>query len=377
MNVKPHFNKAREKNSNSIHSIRFLQEERRNAVNTLRKVISPLKYRRAQKGQVLILLVFGLIALIVVVGFAIDMGIWWWQTSIAHETARAGCVAAANSALIGGNAQSTFASVMNKNGIPTTAYSPKQGTGLGLKKGLELQSDGSWRAAVSWVEPTFLLNLVNVSQMPIFGRARCLTQNTGGSPIAVRKTALDYSKAHPGASYTILGNDPKWPLSDTENGNNFRGAVYLHMWCVPSSNQNCPGQIIFWPLTSVPPSSQTEKDLALDCFKGVNCNIQPPIGTRLPITNGTSAKDLAAAFESVHKVGDKILVLVYDGTVWSKGNSKNVVVQYYAVYQATKFSANSVEATLVGGPYSSLSQIPSNFLTRSREISWDYTGALP
>lgn len=332
-----------------------------------------LRYRRAS-GQILPIFPFILIVLLVLVGLAIEIGVFWWQIGWANENARIGCIAASNSALTGGNAQTTFANVMSKNGVPTTAYNPKQGTGLTLKSGLELESDGSYRAALSWAEPTFLMNLVGVQEMPIIGKARCYSRNIGvDTPIAVKNPgALD------GASHTILGTGKKgYKLADNGKGSSsFAGAVYIHLWCVLPSDTECTNERYFQPLTAVPPSNQKDKNDEADCMKGINCNIEVPVGTRLPIVYGTTAGKIVTDFENVHKVGDTILVFVFNDTVDGQGNSKSLVVTGYALFQITSMDSNSVDGKLVKGPYTSLSQIQT-FLISSREISWSYTGALP
>lgn len=355
-------------------------------MNAVKSAKAFLLSRESEKGQILYIALVYMIVLLIGIGALIDLARWNASSKIAETAARAACEDAVDAAWLGGNAQTTFSTVMLANGIPTENFSPKEGTGASLKKGLEPQSDGSYRAADSWTEPTSFLQILWIRLFGVLGKARCVAGNTGGAPIAVRESAVAYSLANPGAAYTILGRDPKWKLADVESGTNFRGAVYVHMWCEPSSDPNCPNQQIFWPLTSVPPSPATEKQLAQDCFSGINCGIDVPIGTRLPIVGGTSDAMLCKSFQNAYKVNDYVKVVVFNGTVENPdptyGNWENVRVIYYAIYQIASFEPNAnncnhVKAKLVGGPYTSEDQIPENFLLQTREISWDYQGVLP
>lgn len=349
-----------------------------------------LSRREGEHGQVLVILAFALVFLAALVGILIDVGVYTANNLIAHNNASVGCITAAEAYRRGGNASTAFAGIMTANGVPAEAYSPNEGSGLTLTRGLENSGDMSWRAALAWEQPTSFLNIVGIRTMPIRGRARCVGRDSGGlAPIAVRESAvLDSLYGIPPDEYTILGRDPSWDLADVESGTNFRGAVFVHMWCVPSGDPNCPDIRVFYPLTEDPPNAQTQKKLVEDCFQGINCSIWPPVSERLPIVSGTSDNQLCHAFQDGGwQAGDKVAVIVFDGEVYSPdptyGNWENVAVIGYAVYEIRSFEpnpnhCNHVIAHLVGGIYHSLEEIPSDvILLRSREISWDYGGSIP
>jgi len=359
-------------------------------MNAWLKTKAFLSRREGERGQVLVILAFGLVFLAALVGLMIDAAIYTTNNLIAHNNASVGCITAAEAYRRGGNPSTAFANIMTANGVTASVYSPNEGSGLTLTRGLENSGDMSWRAALAWEEPTSFLSIVGIRTMPIRGRARCVGRDSGGlAPIAVRESAVqDSLTGIPPDEYTILGRDPSWDLADVESGTNFRGAVFMHIWCVPSGDPNCPDIRVFYPLTEDPPSAQTQKKLVADCFNGINCSIWPPVSERLPIVSGTSNNQLCKAFQNGGwQVGDKVAVIVFDGTVYSPdptfGNWENVAVIGYAVYEIREFlpndnTCNYVTAHLVGGIYHSLEEIPADvILLRSREISWDYGGSIP
>lgn len=360
-------------------------------MNALKKAKTFLLSREAQRGQMLLIWAAVLLAILILGGLVIDVArmvvLERFFTELNLATA---CVAGVEANRRGGDAQAAFAASMTKNGMEASRYIPKEGTGKDLTRGFEYQGNLSWMAAASYRAPTSFLALVGWSDFPVLARVRCVGRDTGGlAPIAVRYSAVMNSlEGNPPDEYTILGRDPKWDLADVESGTNFRGAVFLHMWCVPSTDPNCPDIRVFYPLTEEPPSASTQKKLVEDCFKGINCNIWPGVSQRLPIVSGTSDAQICHAFqEGGWKVGDKVVVIVFDGEVYSPdptyGNWENVAVVGYAVYEIRQFlptekNCNHVTAHLVGGIYNSLDEIPNDIaLLKSREISVYYEGAIP
>lgn len=348
--------------------------------------------REGQKGQILPMVPAVLIGIFVLVSLALDGALYVWLKYDADTNAARACIAAAEAHRRGGSAQAAYEALLQRNGYTADRYSPNEGSGASLTRGLD-NAGSSWYSAVLWDEPTIgFFHLVGVDTMPILGQSRCVGRDSGGlSPIAVRETALEHSWAGGDPQeYTILGRDPHWDLADVESGTNFRGAVFLHMWCVPASDPNCPDVRVFYPLTEDPPSAQTQKKLAEDCFMGINCAIWPEtLPQRLPIVSGTSNAQLCQAMQDGGwEVGDRIVVLVFDGEVHSPdptyGNWENVAVLGFAVYEITGFepndnNCNHVLARLVSDQiYTDLDDIPNDvILLRSREIQWDYQGAIP
>ncbi len=162
--------------------------------------------KKGERGQVLVILAFGLVFLAALVGLMIDVGIYTTNNIIAHNNAAVGCVTAAEAYRRGGSATIAFANILQQNGMVPTTYSPNQGTGLGLTRGLQNQGDGSWRAAVTWQQPTGFLGIVGIRDMTIRGRARCVGRDSGGlSPIVVRQSAIEDSLyGIPPEEYSIL-----------------------------------------------------------------------------------------------------------------------------------------------------------------------------
>lgn len=371
-----------------IYPVKRKIPTRRKTMNNI--FVSFLK-KRNEKGQVLVIFAIAFVLLLVVAGVLVDAAFFLANKIIANENAAVACIVAAEAHRRGESADAAFASILNENEMLPETYSPKEGSGFDLTKGLENHGDGSWLSAVFWEEPTHFLGLVGFHKMGISGRARCVERDNGGlSPIAVRRSAIEDSiNGLPPEEYTILGRDPAWDLADEESGTNFRGAVFFHMWCVPATDPNCPNVRVFYPLTEEPPSAQTQKKLVMDCFMGINCNIWPDVGQRLPIVSGTSNNQLCKAFQDGGwKVGDKTVVIVFNGTVYDPnptfGNWENVAIVGYAVFEIVSFepnpnNCNHVIARLYSNQiYTSMDDIPADvILLKSREISWDYGGPIP
>ena len=78
-----------------------------------------LSRREAQRGQVLIILAFGLVFLAALVGLMIDVGIYTTNNIIAHNNAAVGCVTAAEAYRRGGSASGAFADIAATSFYPT------------------------------------------------------------------------------------------------------------------------------------------------------------------------------------------------------------------------------------------------------------------
>lgn len=319
-----------------------------------------------QKGQTIPLLAVGIMALAVLAGAVIDLGQYAWLTIMAHDDAATACVDAVEAWASGWNSYATFEWSLQSNGHTVADYSPNEGAGESLLRGYEWQAGPTLRVAIQWREPTIFLSLVGVDDFSIQGQAHCRPSEAGAQPIAVRRSAVEESLGDPTLEYTILGRDPHWDLADIESGTNFRGAVYTHLVC--EDGADCEHVACYDPIDPCPPTSpQPYKDLVQDCFEGMNCNIQHPVGTYLPTVSGTSNAQLVKAMDPW--VGQKVVVMVFDGEVYEGSTSYEPVrIIGFAVYEVTKVTTNRVEARLDSPLYPSWNDIDISF--KPREIPW-------
>jgi hypothetical protein len=338
---------------------------------------------RREAGQTAVIMALVLTVVAVLAGVAIDIGLVTWLTLSAQADAAAACVDAAEASYHGQDPYAAAAATLNANGQPEDHYSPYATSADGIVvRGFQpapgvLSLPAGYRVALSWQQPIWFLQLVGIRTVPISGRARCIGPQARVVPIAVRETAVEHSLAggNPEA-YTILGNDPRWDLADIESGDNYRGAVIVHMRCkadgaVPVTN--CPDVDVYSPLTEPPANPQTVKDLVADCFSGSGCGIIQPVGSHIPIVSGTSDRQLVQSFcDAGCAVGTLVVVMLFDGEVYDPdptfGNWENVAITGYAVYRITDTSANAIEAELYSGPHATWADIDVE--TRPREISW-------
>jgi hypothetical protein len=380
-------------------------------------IISSISWRGSERGQILYMAPVIILAIAAIIGVAIDASVIIMNNIMANNNAAIGCLEAADAHYRGESYQDAFAQAMENNNISLDAYSPVGGDGADLQRGIDFSGNSFW-VVLTWTKPTSFLSIIGIDQMPVYGRARCKGPGVGMTPIAVKESAIYDQPLPEGVSYweeyPILGNEQiappvdgvtEWQLADEQSGENFRGAILPHFRCLPGGGQpvnECPEMTTYEPAPLDPGESlQPYKELAEDCMRGVNCNIEYPDfdldPVHIPIVDGTSNAQLCQSFQEVHNVGDLIVVVVFGsdepdeiiGQVYSppSGNRENVKLLYYAVYEVTRFeqnenNCNQVFAQLWGGhlsdqwgPYYSLDEIPLDF--KPREISWNYSGALP
>jgi hypothetical protein len=330
-----------------------------------------------QNGQTLPLLAAILIVIAILAGVIIDAGLVASLKIAAENDAATACVDMAEAAFRGNDPYTAAGASLASNLQPQYRWAPYAvGDDGVVVRGFQAAT-GGYRVALKWDQPVWFLNLVGIQTAPISARARCIGPEARLTPIAVRMSAVEHSlEGGAPEAYTILGNDPKWDLADEESGTNFRGAVLVHMRCKSQDGvpvTNCPDVDVYDPLTEPPSNPQAVKDLAEDCFAGVQCGIVHPSGTHIPIVSGTSDKQLVKAFCSPGcAVGTKVVVMIFDGEVYDPdptyGNWENIKVVGYAVYEITDTSANAIEARLFSGPFSNFADL--DVTTSAREISW-------
>jgi hypothetical protein len=322
----------------------------------------------SERGQAIVILAFAMIAFIAAAGAAIDAGMIYWQKSRLDEISAIAACDAAEAYSRGESTSIAFFNSLQANGVSGSVVDTFS------------VSAGSVWVQLSDQTPAYFLSIVGIRDFDISGRARCLIPEATFTPIAVRRSAVEHSLSGGNPeSYEILGSSPKWDLADTESGDNYRGAVFMHMLCVDPRGDgitNCPEVQVWDPLTSPPANSQTVKDLAKQCFYGTNCNIRHPVGSHLPIISGTSNKFLVDAFcdSTGCAPGQLVVVMIFDGEVYSPdpgfGNWENVKVIGYAVYEIVDADTNTVKAKLHSGPFDSLGGLDVEI--DAREIPWTY-----
>jgi len=303
------------------------------------------------KGQVLPLFAVLMIGLAVLAGLVVDGAILYWKTTTAQEVAASACLAYAD------HGATSAANLITVSDVPASVIT-----------NLQYTEDSTYKVEISWWENTYFLNIVGISRFPIYGKARCIGVRAGILPIVVREDWVEDSFMQ-GVPYPILGQGAE-PIDDAGGG--FAGAAYDHIICLDGAP--CLTRYFYDPLTEQHAQScQPTKDIPLGEFEGTISPVYMAIGNWIPTVSGVSNNQLVKAMvRGGWKVGDEIVVAVYDGTVHRGvgGNCDNVNILYYAKAQITMIDANTIEAIFISEPMYSLEEVSQ--LTHSRLVNWDY-----
>ena len=339
----------------------------------------------SQRGQALVLLAIGMLAIVAFLGLAIDGWHWRREMDRAQRAVNEACGYAAAVVWQGGNGYAAFQNSLQANGIAPEAYVPNEGSGFDLTRGY--QYDGYSRSiftALRSETETLFVQIIGWNTLPVVAWERCTTTGAFVSPVAV--DILDFLDSLDNGTWIHVVGQESQALIDS--GENYRGVIFPFLWCVESEsdyspNTNCPYAAPFWPAVESPPSAQTLKNLLAEyCWAGLCNRVFTPVGTRLPIVSGTSNNQLCkAAVEAGLIPGAEFIAIIYDGEVISPdpsyGGWENIGVLGWGTFtvvdlQPNDNNCNSLVAVVTGGIYSSLQQIPDEMFPR--DIPWDAQG---
>ena len=174
------------------------------------------KSLRGEKGQaavfITILLMFALIAL---TALAIDGGHLYVVRRDLQNMTDAACLAAATELSLQGTADDAYNAAVEyilANGGVEELYTPQEGDGVGLVKGIQV-SGAEVRVALQELVDTYFTMIFNRSEALVGARSRCNATAAGGLlPIAVRR--YDDTDEEPSQHLDLLANkdaDPRNP----------------------------------------------------------------------------------------------------------------------------------------------------------------------
>ncbi len=320
----------------------------------------------SQRGQVLVLFAFILIAVLAFAAFVVDGGLYvahWQELQVNLDAA---CVSASLANARGTDEYTAFASSLSANSVDGVYYSPYETGSDGLvTKGIQWHWSGnSLFAALRGPHAFYLAQFMKITSMDIAVRSRCTIPEARAVPIAVKEIWLD------GADHPILGQEsPGETQCDDCQGSDFAGAVLPWIRC---ENTNCDPRTFYEP-TSESKSPNMHKDVFRDSMLG---NVGIPLPTdavRVPQVSGVSNNFLVKAMEDAgFGVGDHILVLVFDGVIDQPdpgyGNWENLLIKYFAIFEITSMDTNTVNAEFIRKVDF------DGFLNevRTRTIPWDW-----
>lgn len=338
--------------------------------------------RRNERGQVLVLFIGVLLAFLAFTTLVVDGGLYLSHYVALQEDLDAACLAAAASQRRGLSYTTGFTASLNSNGITAEYYQPwALGSDGYVERGIQFGPHGTLMTGLWGPHEFSLAQFMGIYTMDVKVRSRCLYATLGVTPIAVQEPwFLDCAPGvvcpdFPDSVFPMLGQEA---AAVTYTGNDFAGAIILHVWCTNSLGEpdwNCPDPLFFSPLTDSP-SANTLKAVVQGTILTTVGAPFPPIGMRVPQISGVSNKFLVLdTMDFVYDVGDRIIVIIFDGDVHkpdpSYGNWDNIAVLYYALAEIVEFETNTMRAKFVGGPYDSPFDI-EGFL--SRTVPWDWYG---
>lgn len=225
--------------------------------------------RGAERGQaavfITILLMFALIAL---TALAIDGGHLYVVRRDLQNMADAACLAASTELSLGGDEAGAYQSAfdyVSANGGCDELYTPQEGDGTGLTKGIQVNG-ADVRVALQTVVDTYFTMIFDRQGAGVGARAHCNATAAGGLlPIAVRR--YEHREGHPELQLDLLANkyaDPSYPDP--------AGPGY------PADSTATPWQGRYGPMTvylPVAPYIPSDGDKDDDQTGAIDCDVPP------------------------------------------------------------------------------------------------------
>ncbi|HEX2765435.1 MAG TPA: pilus assembly protein TadG-related protein [Candidatus Limnocylindria bacterium] len=317
-----------------------------------------------ERGQILVLFAIIVTVLLAFAGFSVDIGRQVAERRHTQNAADAAALAACRS-LIEGESDNSAASkasmvaAANLQGSPSGAtatiaspatYADEDGNGSitadEMTSGIVVAGT-TVRVAISSSVETLLARLVGVNSLEAGARARCDLQGGPAVPIVARRyanppgpgggfvdhlataatsssgsvdptnprgygTRVPASEAQPGPTFAIYGPDSK-----AANDSSFRGFIALDV-----RNFEGVDTRVYYNGVTAGTNPNTLKDIEGEyLITGYPGPAFPPVSTppdgttQVAVLSGNSTSFVVGNFDDAYKVGDRLLLAVYDGTV--------------------------------------------------------------
>lgn len=324
-------------------------------------------HRTTPRGQVLVIVAIGLIALLALAGLAVDIGRLMAERRHLQTAADAGALAACQSLIDGAVADVSVAAQRARNvaginihGSPagatgtiaaTPVYQDEDGSGFldpdELVSGVVVSS-GSARVAIASSVDTTLARVVGVSTLDVTARAQCSLVQDPALPIVARR--YDAPPGPGGGFIDVLategssgsgrvdanprgydvrlaaGDAPgsKGPLfeiygtgSKAHNSSEFRGFINLDIRDFrDATTRDYYNGAVAGVNENTMKAEQAEYILTGYPGPAFSAAVEPPNGDlQVATLSGHSTGHLMNAFDDLYSPLDRILLAVYDGTV--------------------------------------------------------------
>lgn len=312
-----------------------------------------------QRGQILILFAFLMIAVLGLMALSIDGALYFAHWQGLQTDLDAACVAAGAHKVA--DPFAAFAASLATNGVTESA-------------GIYPGADNTW---ITWAEgphEIYLAQFMGITTMDISVESRCLIARAGTPPIVVREDWYIQSRDF-GIDFPIFGHGAE--ALDAQ-GSDFRGAALPHMWCEDANgnvSDQCEVPVWFDPVGPATNINQY-KFIIEDLIKKEVGSPWVPPGTRIAHIAGVSNNPTIHAMEDAGYVpGDRIVVMIFDGVVTRPDSNprENVEILYYAEAEITMFDSNTMFAKFVGPPLLDLGDVLG--LTQPRVVPMSWAGS--
>jgi Flp pilus assembly protein TadG len=347
--------------------------------------------RPEPRGQVLVLFALLVVVLLAFAGVAIDVGRVVAERRHAQHAADAGALAACR-ALIGGETDAVAATtaqqvtLANLEGSPAGAsatiasppsYEDFDGSGAvdadEIASGIVVAGT-TVRVAIASTVDMMLADVVGIPTLDTGARARCDLQGGPAVPIVARRYAnppgpgagfVDHlataatsgsgqvdatnprgydvrtpaSEAAPGPQFAIYG-----PNSKAHNDSSFRGFVALDVRNFEGTDTR-----VYYNQVTAGTNPNTLKDMQgaylVNGYRGpaIPAVSSPPNGdTQVAVLSGNSTAFVVQQFDDTFRVGDRLMLAVYDGTVME--------IPDFSISPPVEISVPSTTASPYDGP---------------------------
>lgn len=317
-----------------------------------------------QQGQTLVLFSALLIVFLALTALVMDGGIYMWHWQSLQVDLDNACLAAALAESKGADGHTAFVTSLQANEVQSFYYEPYENGPDGLViRGVQWHwNGGSLFTGLQGPHSFYLAQFMGITSMDLAVRSRCTISTLSVLPIAVKEPWVIEDVG----PYPIFGQGAE---CDNCKGEDFAGAVIPNIWC---QDETCDDRLYFEPSTETN-SPNTEKDVVRDIIEGEVGSPLVPIGGRIPQISGVSDHFLVQAMDDAgYGPGDKIVVIVYDGSITENSPWENLEVLYYYIAEIDHMDANTLWATFVGDPVFSLDDIALDLWVRT--VPWDWLG---
>jgi Flp pilus assembly protein TadG len=353
--------------------------------------------RTAPEGQVLVIFTLLVVILIAFAGLAIDVGRVTAERRHAQHAVDAGALAACR-ALIAGETDGTAASAANQVTLTNLENSPAGASATIASPPVYEDLDGSGgidadelvsgivvagttvRVAVDSTVDTMLAGVVGVPTLDTGARARCDLQGGPAVPIVARRYAnppgpgsgfndhlataatsgsgvvdstnprgydvrVPASEAAPGPQFTIYG-----PSSKAHNDSSFRGFIALDV-----RNFEATDSRVYYNGVTPGTTDNKLKDMQgmylVDGYRGpaIPAVSTPPNGdTQVAVLSGNDTAFVPHLFDDTFRVGDRLMLAVYDSTVME--------IPDFSISPPVEIALPSITVTPYDGPTTTISR---------------------